>query len=104
MKAGYVMGNRNGRSRWFHRLVMEDFLGRDLLPNEHIHHLNGDKKDNRIENLQMVSQGEHNRIHNYKGFKPCGLDYCTLSHYARGMCYTHYQRFMRRLRKVKVLV
>ena len=49
-----------------HRLVMEQFIGRYLTKYEEIHHINKNTKDNRIQNLKLISKGEHTTIHNLK--------------------------------------
>jgi len=46
-----------------HRIVMEEYLGRYLLPDEEIHHINGVKDDNRIENLEVCTRKEHMAKH-----------------------------------------
>lgn len=58
-KNGYVYRfeghGRSRRSILQHREVMEEYLGRSLLPGENVHHKNGDRTDNRIENLELWS-------------------------------------------------
>ena len=73
-KDGYVevkrlehFGNgRAGKFGWFyeHRYVMEAYLGRRLHDGENVHHINGDRTDNRLDNLELwtISQPTGQRV------------------------------------------
>jgi hypothetical protein len=52
-----------------HRYVIQNILKRKLAKDEHVHHINGNKTDNRPENLEILTASEHHRLHG-KNRKP----------------------------------
>ncbi len=46
-----------------HRVVMEKSLGRHILPDEVVHHVDGDKQNNELDNLQLMTPQEHMSYH-----------------------------------------
>ena len=95
-RQGYVMVPMSSRRapdnnyRAEHRLVMEAHLGRPLESWEHVHHINEIKSDNRLENLQILSNAEHQKLHDWSATKQgprfeltckrCGSKYLVKAH------------------------
>jgi hypothetical protein len=77
---GYIEGRVtiNGKKVYkkLHRWIMEQHLGHPISKDYDVHHINGDKQDNRIENLQLIKHGKHTTVTNNnklykKGYKLC---------------------------------
>lgn len=64
---GHPMSDSRGRVLE-HRFVMSKHLGRIIGKDEVVHHIDGDRKNNSIENLELMTRPEHTRIHS-----PCDL-------------------------------
>lgn len=61
----YESTTKDGKTIMKHRAIWIENFGE--IPKDHmIHHKNGNKKDNRIENLQCVSRKKHGKIHRLK--------------------------------------
>ena len=59
---GKTYTKRYGRHE--HRVVAEEILGRKLKPGETVHHMDGNKRNNRPENIRVFrSQSEHAKFH-----------------------------------------
>lgn len=66
---GYRWLKIDGRKAREHVFVIEKHLGRRLRTNEVVHHIDGNKLNNTLENLQLLTKDRHDRHHNGKARK-----------------------------------
>lgn len=62
-KVGYVLVYEDGKWEYEHRQVVEKSLGKKLGTREVIHHIDGDKANNKLSNLLVTTPEEHTKIH-----------------------------------------
>ena len=78
--------------RFEHRHVMEQHLGQKLPSDWIVHHRNGDTLDNRLDNLELMTPGDHNRRHGRLKTWSRHHDACTAcgqtdsKHWGNGRC------------------
>lgn len=96
-KQGYVLE---------HTMVMEESIGRYLHyisrnhpKNEVAHHINGNKADNRIENLSLMTRDAHSALHNIgkkrssRTYRQCLASNCTRKRRVGGLCSAHAEEY-----------
>lgn len=89
-RAGYIFIKRpdhpNANARGYvreHVFVMSESISRPLRSGEIVHHVNGDKSDNRIENLELMERGAHHSHHHKDVIKPASVRALMLANDAR---------------------
>lgn len=75
----HLLASKGGRVL-YHRHVISLALGRWIIPKELVHHIDHDKSNNEISNLEIMTRSEHSSIHNPKKVltkhcPKCGIKY-----------------------------
>jgi predicted DNA-binding protein YlxM (UPF0122 family) len=77
----YVVISNDGKR--FHRELMKTLIGRDVYHWECVHHIDGDKSNNNVNNLVIMPIREHTRFHNFLYFRGLEISENNLKLYAR---------------------
>lgn len=89
---GYLVKIIGGKRYYAHRIEMMKKLKRSLKDQEQVHHIDGNKKNNSWDNLELMDISEHATHHSTKPFRKCTVVGCDMKHYAKGLCRKHYKR------------
>lgn len=93
-KGTYKRLRRNGRLIDEHRWVWQQAHG-PIPEGYEIHHKNGKKRDNRLENLVLMEIGKHRSMHARRPPRLCAIDGCDAPHESAGFCKRHWCRWRR---------
>ena len=94
--SGYRQFNSDNGLGWkfTHRRVAEKKIGREIMPSEHVHHINKNKTDNRYGNLAVLDGAIHQHLHNSKSEKTACFRCGRTSHHA-SQCFANSDVFGR---------
>ena len=81
----------NGKGVHEHRQIMEKMLGRKLNKLEVVHHIDGNKRNNSINNLHLTSHSEHKKLH--RKYDGCSISDCKRSHFSNSFCQKHHTKW-----------
>lgn len=79
IRNGYRCISVDGKGYMEHRYVMEQHIGRSLLRSEHVHHIDGNRSNNALENLELIPASEHYKVH-LKTFRSETHKQCSKCH------------------------
>ncbi len=62
-KSGYKVFKENGKYKSVHKRVAEKKVGGKIFPGREVHHIDGNKNNNRPSNLMILKKSVHKKIH-----------------------------------------
>ena len=89
------VGYSTTQGKSVHRILVEKALGRKLGRYEFVHHKDGNKENNKPENLEIITLGKHNAFHKTK-YIGCLVPDCENNHGSQGLCPKHREQARRK--------